>query len=231
MQARAPAFTGSPSATDLSDVGHAEWELTVKVRSGVFLALLFLCGGTAVHAQNDTPPASPAPEAANDLYRIGPGDQLQIFVWRNPELSTTVPVRPDGKLSTPLIENMEASGKTPSQLARDMEAVLGEYVRSPKVNVIVVQAVSTFSQVRVVGQVLKPQALPYRDGMTVIDAVLGSGGLTPYASGNRAKIVRSEGGKSREIRVKLDKLLNGGDMTQNMALRPGDVLVIPQTMF
>jgi polysaccharide biosynthesis/export protein len=202
----------------------------VKVRSGVFLALLLLCGGTAAHAQNDTP-APPAPEAANDLYRIGPGDQLQIFVWRNPELSTTVPVRPDGKLSTPLIENMEASGKTPSQLARDMEAVLAEYVRSPKVNVIVVQPVSAFSQVKVVGQVLRPQALPYREGMTVLDAVLGSGGLTTYASGNRAKIIRSEGGKSREIRVKLGKLLNGGDMTQNMALRPGDVLVVPQTMF
>jgi polysaccharide export outer membrane protein len=202
----------------------------VKVRSGVFAALLLLCGGAALHAQ-DAAPTPPAPGAADDLYRIGPGDQLQIFVWRNPELSTTVPVRPDGKLSTPLIENMEASGKTPSQLARDMEAVLAEYVRSPKVNVIVVQPVSAFSQVKVVGQVLRPQALPYREGMTVLDAVLGSGGLTTYASGNRAKIIRSEGGKSREIRVKLGKLLNGGDMSQNMALRPGDVLVVPQTMF
>lgn len=202
----------------------------MTVRSRVFLALVLLCSDGAVCAQDDAPAAQP-PAAANDQYRIGPGDQLQIFVWRNPELSTTVPVRPDGKLSTPLIENMEASGKTPSQLARDMEAVLGEYVRSPKVNVIVVQPVSAFSQVKVVGQVLKPQALPYRAGMTVLDAVLGSGGLTTYASGNRAKIIRSEGGKSREIRVKLDRLLNSGDMSQNMPLLPGDVLVVPQTMF
>jgi len=189
----------------------------------------------ATGAQNEAPPAvapeAPVPETTNDQYRMGPGDQLQIFVWRNPELSTTVPVRPDGKISTPLIENMVANGKTPSQLARDMEAVLGEYVRSPKVNVIVVQPVSVFSQVRIVGQVLKPQALPYRQGMTVLDAVLGAGGLTTFASGNRAKIIRSDGAKTREIRVKLDKLLNGGDMTQNLELRPGDVLVVPQTMF
>jgi len=207
----------------------------VKVRSRVVLASLLMGAAGATGAQNEAPPAvapeAPVPETTNDQYRMGPGDQLQIFVWRNPELSTTVPVRPDGKISTPLIENMVANGKTPSQLARDMEAVLGEYVRSPKVNVIVVQPVSVFSQVRIVGQVLKPQALPYRQGMTVLDAVLGAGGLTTFASGNRAKIIRSDGAKTREIRVKLDKLLNGGDMTQNLELRPGDVLVVPQTMF
>ena len=207
----------------------------MKVRSRVVLASLLMGAAGATGAQNEAPPAvapeAPVPETTNDQYRMGPGDQLQIFVWRNPELSTTVPVRPDGKISTPLIENMVANGKTPSQLARDMEAVLGEYVRSPKVNVIVVQPVSVFSQVRIVGQVLKPQALPYRQGMTVLDAVLGAGGLTTFASGNRAKIIRSDGAKTREIRVKLDKLLNGGDMTQNLELRPGDVLVVPQTMF
>jgi polysaccharide export outer membrane protein len=199
-----------------------------------------MCAAGAACAQNEAPaavapakvlPEAPVPETTNDQYRMGPGDQLQIFVWRNPELSTTVPIRPDGKISTPLVENMVANGKTPSQLARDMEAVLGEYVRAPKVNVIVLQPVSVFSQVRIVGQVAKPQALPYRQGMTVLDAVLGAGGLTTYASGNRAKIIRSDGGKTREIRLKLDKLLNGGDMTQNLELRPGDVLVVPQTMF
>jgi polysaccharide export outer membrane protein len=207
----------------------------VKVRSRVLLSSLLMCAAGATCAQKEAPaavaPEAPVPETNNDQYRMGPGDQLQIFVWRNPELSTTVPVRPDGKISTPLIENMVANGKTPSQLARDMEAVLGEYVRSPKVNVIVLQPVSVFSQVRIVGQVLKPEALPYRQGMTVLDAVLGAGGLTTYASGNRAKIIRSEGGKTKEIRVKLDKLLNGGDMTQNLELRPGDVLVVPQTIF
>lgn len=202
----------------------------MKGRSRVLLACLLVGAAGAACAQAEAP-AAVVPEAATDQYRIGPGDQLQLFVWRNPELSTTVPVRPDGKISTPLVENMVAIGKTPSQLARDMEAVLGEYVRSPKVNVIVLQPVSVFSQVRIVGQVLKPQALPYRQGMTVLDAVLGAGGLTNYASGNRAKIIRADGGKTREIRVKLDKLLNGGDMTQNVELRPGDVLVVPQTMF
>jgi polysaccharide biosynthesis/export protein len=207
----------------------------VNVRSDVLLACLLAGAAGAACAQTEAPaavaPEAPVPETTNDQYRMGPGDQLQIFVWRNPELSTTVPVRPDGRISTPLIENMVANGKGVSQLARDMEAVLGEYVRSPKVNVIVVQPVSVFSQVRIVGQVLKPQALPYRQGMTVLDAVLGAGGLTNFASGNRAKIIRSDGGKTREIRVKLDKLLNGGDMTQNLELRPGDVLVVPQTMF
>lgn len=164
-------------------------------------------------------------------YVIGPGDMLQIFVWRNPELSTTVPVRPDGQISTPLVENMVAVGKTPSQLARDMEAVLAEYVRSPKVNVIVTQPVSTFSQVRVVGQVTKPQALPYREGMTVLDVVLAVGGLGPYASGNRSKLVRNENGKQKEIRVRLADLLNKGDMKQNMSVKPGDVLVVPESMF
>jgi len=177
-----------------------------------------------------TPADTPASEADN-RYIIGPGDTLQVFVWRNPELSTTVPVRPDGKISTPLVEDMIAVGKTPSQLARDIEGVLGEYVRSPQVNIIVTQAVSTFSQVKVIGQVATPQSLPYREGMTVLDAVLAVGGLGPYASGNRAKIVRMEDGKQREIRIKLDDLVNRGAMKHNLALRPGDVLVVPESFF
>ena len=153
-----------------------------------------------------------------------------FFVWRNPDLSTKVPVRPDGKISTPLVEDMIAVGKNPSQLARDMEKVLGEYIRSPQVNVIVVQPMSAFSQVRVIGQVSKPQAIPYREGMTVLDAVLAVGGMSEFAAGNRSKIVRTEKGKQREIKVKLAKLIDG-DMKQNMALQPGDVLVIPQSIF
>lgn len=198
--------------------------------SVVLLVAMSLGCAASGHAQagsNSAPPAA----APSDEYRIGPGDQLQIFVWRNPELSTTVPVRPDGMISTPLVENMVAVGKTPSQLARDMETVLAEYVRSPKVNVIVVQPVSVFSQVKVIGQVEKPQALAYRQGMTVIDAVLAAGGLTPYAAGNRARIVRTQDGKTQEISVKLDKLLNHGDVAQNLPLRPGDVLIVPQSLF
>jgi len=170
-------------------------------------------------------------QAGDNQYIIGPGDTLQVFVWRNPELSTTVPVRPDGKISTPLVEDMTAVGKTPSQLARDVEGVLGEYVRSPQVNIIVTQAVSTFSQVKVIGQVANPQSLPYREGMTVLDAVLAVGGLGPFASGNRAKVVRVDNGKQSEIRIKLDDLVNRGAMKHNIALKPGDVLVVPESFF
>jgi polysaccharide biosynthesis/export protein len=164
-------------------------------------------------------------------YLIGPGDSLHIFVFQNDELSTTVPVRPDGKISTPLVEDMVAVGKTPSQLARDIEKSLTEYVKSPKVNVVVMGAMSVFSQVKVIGQVVHPQALPYRDGMTVLDAVLAVGGLAPFAAGNRAHLVRSDHGKNSEIKVKLDSLVNNGDMRQNLPLRPGDVLVVPESRF
>jgi polysaccharide biosynthesis/export protein len=177
----------------------------------------------------DVPPAVPAPSVPND-YVIGPGDTIQVFVWRNPELTTTVPVRPDGKVSTPLVEDMVAVGKNPSALARDIEKVLAAYVRSPQVNVIVTQAASTFSQVKVIGQVNTPQALAYREGMTVIDAVLSVGGLAPFASGNRAKVIRTENGKPREIPVKINNIVNKGDMRTNIPLQPGDVLVIPESV-
>ncbi len=176
------------------------------------------------------PPAKPA-EGVTQNYVIGPGDTLQVYVWRNPELTITVPVRPDGKISTPLVEDMVAVGKTPSVLARDVEKVLGEYVRSPQVNIIVTQPVSTFSQVKVIGQVARPQALPFREGMTVLDAVLAVGGLAPYAAGNRAKLIRNENGKRREIKVKLDSVVNKGDLAGNMVLMPGDVLVVPESVF
>jgi len=176
------------------------------------------------------PSAAPAKPVDND-YIIGPGDALEVFVWRNPELSAKVPVRPDGKISTPLVENMVAVGKTPPQLARDMEKVLGEYVRDPKVNIIVTTATSAFSQVKVVGQVVHPQALPYREGMTVLDAILAVGGLGQYASGNRARIVRVENGQQTTIHVKLADLVNSGDVRANLPLKPGDVLVVPQSMF
>ncbi len=175
---------------------------------------------------DETPPA-----AVDNQYIIGPGDVLQVYVWRNPELSVTVPVRPDGKVSSPLVENMVAVGKTPSQLARDMETVLGEFVRTPKVNIIVTQPASTYSQVRVVGQVVRPQAVAFREGITVLDVVLQVGGLGPFAAGNRAKIVRRENGKEIEIDIKLNRLLNGGDMKQNIVMKPGDVLVIPEALF
>jgi len=183
--------------------------------------------GSAVEA---TQPVAPASAVAAD-YIIGPGDTIQVFVWRNPELTTTVPVRPDGKVSTPLVEDMVAVGKTPSVLARDIEKVLAEYVRTPQVNVIVTQPASVFSQVRIIGSVARPQALAYREGMTVLDAILAVGGLNDFAAGNRARIVRTVDGKQQEIRIKLDALVNNGDMKQNQGLRPGDVLIVPESRF
>jgi polysaccharide export outer membrane protein len=205
------------------------WLVAVLLAPSLAFAQSAEPNSPVIQASDANPPAPGLVDP--NQYMIGPGDTLQIFVWRNAELSTTVPVRPDGNISTPLVDSMVAVGKSPSQLARDMEAVLGEYVRSPKVNVIVAQAVSTFSQVKVVGQVAKPQSVPYRAGMMVLDVILQAGGLGQYAAGNRAKIVRTENGKQHEIPVKLDRLVNQGDLRQNMPLKPGDVLVVPESRF
>lgn len=199
-----------------------------------WMAALCLVTGSAVLAAAETPPAAPMqPATVSPDYSIGPGDVLQIFVWRNPELSASIPVRPDGKISTPLVEDMVAVGKTPAQLARDMETVLSEYVRSPTVNVIVTTAASALSQIKVMGQVKTPQSIPYRDGLRVLDVVLLVGGFTDYAAPNRAKIVHAAAGgaQPREERLKLGNLMQKGDMRQNILLKPGDVLVIPQARF
>ena len=164
-------------------------------------------------------------------YRIGPGDTLKVSVFQNDELTSTLPVRPDGKISTPLVEDMVAVGKTPSQLARDIEGALSQYIKSPKVSVVVTIALSVYSQVKVIGQVKTPQSLPYHDGMTVLDAVLAVGGLSQFAAGNRSRLVRQDNGKQTEIDIKLDRLLNKGDTKQNLPLKPGDILVVPETRF
>jgi polysaccharide export outer membrane protein len=192
--------------------------------------LIFSCASSPSVPPAPTPSQAQAKAVSAD-YIIGPGDVLQVFVWRNPELSVTVPVRPDGKISTPLVENMVAIGKTAPQLSRDMEGVLSEYVRQPKVNIIVTNAASAFSLVKVVGQVAHPAPVPYREGMTVLDAILAVGGLTQFASGNRARIVRVENGHETVIKVKVADLVNNGDVSQNVPLKPGDVLVVPQSMF
>ena len=204
----------------------------------VVLGLLAAAASAQTAKADPQKPATPAPapvvppeSAVSNDYIVGPGDTIQVFVWRNPELTVTVPVRPDGKISTPLNEDMVAVGKTPSQLARDIEAVLGKYVRSPQINVIVTQPTAAFSQVKVIGQVVRPQSIAYREGITVLDAVLAVGGLGPYSAGNRAKVVRSVGGKSHEIKVKLASLVNDGDMKQNILLKPGDVIVVPESRF
>jgi polysaccharide export outer membrane protein len=163
---------------------------------------------------------------------IGPGDSLQVFVWRQPELSVTVPVRPDGRISTPLVEDVVAVGKTPSQLAREIEGVLSEFVRAPEVNVIVQSFVGTpGAQVRVLGQAVRPSAVPYREGMTLLDVMIEVGGLTQFAAGNRARLIRNVDGRSEEIRVRLKDLVENGEIERNMPMRPGDVVIIPQAAF
>jgi polysaccharide export outer membrane protein len=200
----------------------ALWAITIA-------AVSLLCNAGEVQAQ--TAPQPPAQTVDPEQYVIGPGDTLQVYVWRNPELTATVPVRPDGKITTPLNQDMVAVGKTPFQLARDIEKVLAEYVRSPTVNVIVTQPMGAYGQIQVIGQVTKPGSLPYRAGMKVLDAVLAVGGLTQFAAGNRTKIERVSSGHKEELRVKLDALVNKGDMSQNLPLQPGDVLVVPESRF
>jgi polysaccharide export outer membrane protein len=196
----------------------------------VLSPLIISCASAPTPAPVPTPTPKEA-KAPDSNYIIGPGDKLEIFVWRNQELSVTVPVRPDGKISTPLVEDMVAVGKTPAQLARDMEKVLSEYVKAPKVNVIVETPAGAEGAVKVVGQVAHPQALAYHEGMRVLDAILAVGGVTQFASGNRARIIRMENGKETVIHVKVSDLVNSGDVKQNAPLKPGDVLVVPQSIF
>ena len=177
------------------------------------------------------PVVEPGPRIATP-YLIGPGDTLNIVVWRSPELSLVVPVRPDGKITTPLVEDLQASGKTPNQLARDIEQVLTRYVQTPVVTVIITTFGGAYSQqIRVIGEAAKPQALPYRERMTLLDVMIAVGGITDFAAGNRASILRTEGGKTHQFRVLLQDLIRGGDLSANVEMRPGDVLVIPQSFF
>ncbi len=186
-------------------------------------------GGSSLQAAPNTP--ADAAAAAPD-YLIGPLDKLEIFVWRAPELSTNVTVRPDGRISTPLVEDMVASGKTPSVLAKDLEGVLREYVRSPEVTVIVSDFSSTFDQqVRVLGEAQKPTALPYQAGMTTLDVMVAVGGLTEFAAGNRAVLIRGQGEDRQSYRLRLDDLLRKGNISANVPVLPGDVILIPESIF
>jgi polysaccharide export outer membrane protein len=165
-------------------------------------------------------------------YLIGPGDSISISVWRNPEVSTTVAVRPDGKITTPLVEDLQASGKTSTELARDIEKALEKYIQQPVVTVIIAGFFGPYSeQIRVIGQAAKPQALPYRLGMSLMDLLIAVGGITDFAAGNRANIVRTINGTQQKIRVRLHDLIRDGDMSANVSMRPGDILVIPESFF
>jgi len=201
---------------------------------GVFLvvALALLqaaCGGGSAAREE----ANAGPAAGNDSeYRIGPGDQLRIFVLDQPEISGEVPVRPDGMISAPLIEDVAAAGKTPTQLARDLEVKLAEFIRTPRVNIIVQNFQGTAAdQIKVVGQAANPKALPYRNNMTLLDVMIQVGGLTEFAAGNRARVIRVKDGKQVEIPVRIKDLLTKGRMESNLKMQPGDVVVIPESIF
>jgi len=198
----------------------------------IALALAGCAGGD----RPELPPAAyvATQEQPGEEYVIGPLDQLNIFVWRNPELSAKVQVRPDGRITTPLISDMPAVGKTPAMLADDMKIALGEYIKDPIVSVIVENFSGTFSQqVRIVGATEKPASIPYRANMTLLDAMISVGGLSEYAAGNSAKLVRYDRttGRQVEYQLKLSSLLKNGDSSANVRLEPGDVIIIPTSMF
>ena len=198
----------------------------VRFLAAAAVALLMVaCSSTSY-------PPAPASAATPDYrYLIGPLDVVNIVVWRNPELSMTVPVRPDGRISTPLVEDIPALGKNPEQLARDLEKALSKYIRDPVVTVIVSSFVGpTTEQVRIIGEAAKPQAVPYRQNMTMLDVMIVVGGLTDFADGNHAVLIRgSEQGK--QYRVRLSDLVRRGDISANVDVRPGDILIIPQSWF
>jgi polysaccharide biosynthesis/export protein len=197
---------------------------------------LAVMAGLAACADRDPPaPANvQLQQPVTPDYKIGPLDTIQIFVWQSPEFSVTVPVRPDGRISTPLIEDLEATGRTPTQLARDIEEKLKVYVQDPLVTVIVSGFAGPFDQqVRVVGEALQPRAIPYRANMTMLDVMIEVGGLTEFASGNRAVLARGGTGAGNQgtFNVRLDDLLRDGDIGANVPVLPGDVVIIPQSWF
>ncbi len=210
---------------------------TNKVRGNAALRLAALCvvvflSGCASQNKNPELPTATGDAEFATRYRIAPGDSVQIFVWRNPEVSTSVPVRPDGLLSAPLLEEIPAAGKTPAELARDIEQELATYLRDPLVTVIVNSFVGTFSeQIRVLGEASQPMALLYRDSMTLLDLMIAVGGLTQFADGNNATLVRSVDGRQEQFRVRIDDLIRDGDISANVDMQPGDIVIVPEAWF
>ena len=199
--------------------------------AAVLLPVLF-AGCASTGNNNPELPTATGDAQYATRYRIAPGDTVQIFVWRNPEVSTSVPVRPDGLLSAPLLEELPAAGKTPAELARDVEKELATYLRDPLVTVIVNGFVGTYrEQIRVLGEASEPQSLLYRDSMTLLDLMIAVGGLTTFADGNNATLIRIEDGKQSQYRVRIDDLIRDGDISANVDMRPGDVVIIPEAWF
>lgn len=192
----------------------------------LIVASAILISGCASH-----PPAPVSAASADYSYKIGPGDSLNIVVWRNPELSMVVPVRPDGKISAPLIDDLNAMGKDSTSLARDIEKELGKFIRDPVVTVILTNFVGPYSeQIRVIGEAAKPQILAYKQKMTLLDVMIAVGGITDFADGNRATILRTSENNA-QYGVRLKDLVKRGDVSANVEMKPGDVLIVPQSWF
>jgi polysaccharide export outer membrane protein len=206
-----------------------------SIAAALAAAVLASCASGDVKSSEQlraSPESVAATAAPSPDYLIGPLDQLEVFVWRAPELSTKITVRPDGRISTPLVEDMVAAGKTPTRLAKDLESALGRYVKEPQVSVIVSNFTSTFDQqVRVLGEAQKPIALPYQSGMTVLDVMVAVGGLTEFAAGNKSVLIRGKGEDRQSYRLRLDDLLRKGNISANVPVLPGDVILIPESMF
>jgi polysaccharide export outer membrane protein len=204
--------------------------------AGCALAVMALSGCSTASSGPQLPPASfvSLQEGPGEEYVIGPLDELTVFVWRNPELGAKVQVRPDGRITTPLITDMPAVGKTPTMLAEDIRLQLSQYIEEPLVSVIINKFAGTFSQqVRIVGATEKPASIPYRANMTLLDAMIAVGGLSEYAAGNKARLIRfdKQSGRQREYALRLGDLLNKGESRANVMLVPGDVIIIPESMF
>lgn len=208
-----------------------------RLLAGSAIASLALSGCASTGTGAQLPPAAfvSMQEGPGEEYIIGPLDQLTIHVWRNPELGAEkIQVRPDGRITTPLVTDMPAVGKTPSMLAEDIRLQLSQYIEEPLVSVIVTEFAGTFSQqVRIVGATEKPASIPYRANMTVLDAMIAVGGLSEFAAGNRARLIRfdKQAGRQREFALRLGDLLRKGDSKANVMLQPGDVIIIPESMF
>ena len=205
--------------------------MTALVSVARQLRALFILGCAAVGLAgcvSTHPPVPPSTPSAEDVYKVGPLDSLNIVVWRNTDLSGTVQVRPDGRISTPLVQDLNVAGKTPPEIAREIEKALGKYVRDPNVTVLVTSFQGTFSeQIRIVGEATKPQAIAYRQNMTLLDVMIQAGGLTDFADGNSAVLVRN----NTSYTVRLKDLLKRGDISANAAVAPGDVIIVPQSWF
>lgn len=204
------------------------------IKYGIILMSAVFLTACQMSNKNSLPSAQfvPVDEGPGPQYIVGPLDNLQIFVWRNPELTTSVTVRPDGRFSVPLIDDLSATGRTPTQLARDIEKKLSEYIQSPIVTVIVSGFQGPFAQqVRVVGSATSPQAIAFRANMTLLDVMITVGGVTEFAAGNRATLARVEGGVQKEYGLRIDDLIRDGDVSANVKINPGDVIIIPESFF